>query len=192
MSRISEVHTGLIARAAHSATKRQVGRTITPIGAMAHVPRLLLGYGALEKAFAASHQVDERLKALAVLKSAAMIGCEFCVDIGSWEARASGLSDEQLLALPGYADSDLFSPLEKLVLDFAVAMTRTPPDVDDDLFTRLREHFDEPQIVELAMTVALENLRSRFNQALGIGSAGFSEGMVCAIPETLAHAAGGS
>ena len=189
MSRIEEVHTGMVARVAHVATKRQVGRTLAPIGVMAHAPGLLAGYGMLERAFAAASRVDERLKVLAVLKAAAIIGCEFCVDIGSWEARTSGLTDAQLRALPDYADSDLFSAREKLVLDLAVAMTRTPPEVGDLLFERLRAEFDAPQLVELTMAVALENLRSRFNDAFAIGPAGFSDGLVCAVPERAAAGA---
>jgi alkylhydroperoxidase family enzyme len=97
--------------------------------------------------------------------------------------RRSGLSDEQLLALPRYRESELFTNLEKLVLDYAVAMSRAPVDGPDELFAQLPEHFDEAQLVELTYVIALENLRGRFNLALGVGAAGFSEGMVCAVPE---------
>jgi len=69
------------------------------------------------------------------------------------------------------------------VLDYAAGMSRTPVTVSDELFARLRSHFDEGQLVELTHLIALENLRGRFNLALGIGAAGFSEGMVCARPE---------
>jgi hypothetical protein len=50
------------------------------------------------------------------------------------------------------------------------------------LFAQLRKHFDEAQIVELTRVIALENMRGRFNLSLGVGAAGFSEGMVCAVP----------
>jgi alkylhydroperoxidase family enzyme len=102
--------------------------------------------------------------------------------MGSQIARRSGLSNEQLLALPRYRESELFTPLEKLVLDYAVGMSRTPVDVSDALFAELREHFDNAQLVELTHVIALENLRGRFNLALGVGAAGFSEGMICAVP----------
>jgi AhpD family alkylhydroperoxidase len=195
MSRIDGVPRhggGAVARIAYRSTERQFGRMMEPVAVFAHVPRLLIGYGAMEKAFAGSQRVEQRLKNLAALKTATVVGCEFCIDIGSHEARASGLTDAQLLALPDYADSDLFSPLEKLVLDYAVAMTCTPTSVDDELFARMREHFDEPQLVELTFAIALENLRARFNWAFDIGPAGFSEGMVCAVPDkaAAAHAAG--
>ena len=66
-------------------------------------------------------------------------------------------------------------------------MARTPAAVSDDLFARLREHFDERQIVELTMAIALESLYNRSNQAFGIGSQGFSDGMYCAIPDLSAN-----
>jgi AhpD family alkylhydroperoxidase len=168
-------------------TGRETERMIEPMGAYALLPRLLLGYGALEDATARLHNVEERVKVLAELKAATLSTCEYCIDIGSQIARRAGISDEELLALPRYRDSDLFSDVEKLALDYAVGMSRTPVDVPDELFARLKDHFDETQIVELTNVIALENMRGRFNLALGIGSAGFTEGMVCAVPEGVAQ-----
>jgi 4-carboxymuconolactone decarboxylase len=67
-------------------------------------------------------------------------------------------------------------------------MSRTPVEVSEELFNALREHFDDAQLVELTSVIALENLRGRFNLALGVGATGFSEGMVCATPERPAAA----
>jgi alkylhydroperoxidase family enzyme len=76
----------------------------------------------------------------------------------------------------------MFDEVDKLVMDYAVGMSHTPVDVSDELFARLREHFTNAQIVELTHVVALENHRGRFNLAMDIAAAGFSEGMVCATP----------
>jgi 4-carboxymuconolactone decarboxylase len=162
---------------------RETPDMIKPGEVFAHVPRLLFGYGMIELANEKPRRVESRLRELAQLKAATLTHCEWCIDIGSEIARKAGLSDEQLLALPRYADSDLFDDVEKLVLDYAVGMSRTPVDVSDQLFDALRERFDAPQLVELTSVIALENLRGRFNLALGIGSAGVSEGLVCAVPE---------
>jgi AhpD family alkylhydroperoxidase len=163
---------------------------LEPLEMFAHVPRLLNAYGRLEQANAKLDRLDQRISDLAELKAATMTSCEYCIDLGSQVARQrSGLSDEELLALPRYRDSDLFSEVEKLALDYAVGMSRTPVEVSDALFARLQEHFDEAQLVELTFVIALENLRGRFNLAFGIGAAGFSEGMVCAVPEGAAEAA---
>jgi len=163
-------------------TGREPERAIEPIELYAHVPALLRAYGKLEQATAKLHGVDKRYRALAELKSATLTHCEYCIDIGSQVSRQWGLTDEELLALPTYADSPLFSDVDKLVLDYAVGISRTPVEVSDELFDRLRPHFDEAQLVELTYVVALGNLRGRFNRALDVGAAGFSEGMVCAVP----------
>ncbi len=157
-----------------------------PVEAYARLPRLMIGYGVLEEATARLHGVPERLKVLAELKAATLTSCEYCIDIGSHIARRAGIGDEQLLALPHYGDSEHFDADERLVLDYAVAMSRTPVEVSDQLFARLRARFEEPQIVELTNLIAVENMRGRFNMALGYGASGFTEGMVCAVPE---HAA---
>jgi AhpD family alkylhydroperoxidase len=170
-------------------TGRQPDRMLEPLELYAHAPGLLLGYAMLEWATAKLHRLDERLKNLAELQAATLTQCEYCIDFGSQVARRSGLSDEQLLALPAYQTSALFTDLEKLVLDYAVGMSRTPVEVSDALFAKLREHFDDAQLVELTHVIALENLRGRFNLALGIGAAGFSEGMVCAVPATVSQPA---
>jgi 4-carboxymuconolactone decarboxylase len=167
---------------------RETERMLEPMEMFARVPRLLFGYGMLEWAAGTSHLVDHRLRDLAELKAATLTNCEYCIDLGSSISRRHGLSDEQLLALSRYRDSQLFSDIDKLVLDYAVGMSRTPVEVSDELFSALRQHFDDAQLVELTSVIALENLRGRFNLALGIGAAGFSEGMVCAIPDPPAAA----
>ena len=78
--------------------------------------------------------------------------------------------------------SDRFSEPEKLALEYADAMTATPVDVSDELFARLREHFDDRQLVELTTLISLENMRARFNWALGIEAQGYSEGAYCVRP----------
>ena len=187
---VSPKGAGFTVRIAYWFTRRQIGRLagrspdglLGPVQMYAHVPVLLRGYGRLEQATAKLTQLDQRYKALAELKAATLTRCEYCIDLGSQIARRWGLSDEQLLALPFYATSPLFTPVDKLVLDFATGMSRTPVEVPETLVTALRQHFDEAQIVELTHVIALENLRGRFNLALGVDAAGFSDGMVCAVP----------
>ena len=166
-------------------TGRETERMIEPIELYAHLPGLLRGYGMMEQATAELNGVDRRLQALAQLKAATLTQCEYCIDLGSQISRQWGLTDAEMLALPTYQASDLFSDLDRLVLDYAVGMSRTPVEVSDELFARLREHFNDAQLVELTHLIAVENLRGRFNLALGVGSAGFSEGMVCAVPASV-------
>ena len=61
-------------------------------------------------------------------------------------------------------------------------MTQTPVEVPEALFVRLRENFNEAQLVELTSAIAWENYRARFDHAFGIEGENFSEGAVCALP----------
>ncbi len=172
-------------------TEQMNERMTEPVEVYAHAPGVLSAYGKLEQATANLDRVEGHLKVLAELKAATLTNCEYCIDLGSQVARRTGLTGEQLLALPRYRESRLFDEVEKLVLDYAVGMSRTPMEVSDEVFDRLKERFDDAQIVELTHAIALENLRGRFNLALGVGAAGFSEGMVCALPATVAQSAPG-
>ena len=96
--------------------------------------------------------------------------------------RKSGISAEQIANLSNYRTSANFSDLERWVLEYADAMTRVPVEVPDALFARLREKFNEAELVELTSAIAWENYRARFDHAFGIEGENFSEGAVCALP----------
>ena len=171
-----------IARVYDAATAHY-GKLLDPLVVTAHNPEVFRAYVGFETGMAQARALEPRLKVLAELKAAALIGCPFCIDLGSREARASGLTDAELKALATYRESDLFSPLDKAVLDYATAMTRTPVVVSDALFAALRGHLSPAALVELTAAIAWESYRSRFNPALGIQSQGFSDGAYCVRPE---------
>lgn len=85
-------------------------------------------------------------------------------------------------ALPNYRRSAVFSETEKLVLEYADAMTETPVEISEELFAKLRAKFTEAQLVELTASIAWENCRARFDHAFGVEAEGFSEGRFCAVP----------
>jgi alkylhydroperoxidase family enzyme len=103
--------------------------------------------------------------------------------VNSAVGRAEGIQEQQLHDLSRYRESSTFTEVEKLVLDLAVAMTRTPADVPEDLFASLRRHFSPPQLVELTTAIAQENFRARFNRPFDIGAIDVSEGAFCPLPE---------
>jgi alkylhydroperoxidase family enzyme len=160
----------------------QTGNGMEPIEIWAHQPKMMTGMGRFNQAIRSGKSVSERIRNLVELKGAQMIGCEFCVDLGSQICRNSGLSDEELLALPRYRSSDLFTDREKAALDYTTGVMRTPVDVTDEVFARMKEHFSDKQIVEITALLTLVNV-DRFNAAFGIGSAGFSSGRVCVLPD---------
>jgi alkylhydroperoxidase family enzyme len=165
----------------------QAGSGIEPMEIWAHQPKMMMGMGRFNQAVRGGKDVSERIRNLVELKGAQMIGCEFCVDLGSQICRNSGMSDAELLALPRYRSSDLFTEQEKAALDYTVAVMRTPVEVTDEVFARTKEHFSDKQIVEITALLTLVNT-DRFNAAFGIGSAGFSDGRVCVLPDRPASA----
>lgn len=174
----------LIRRLTFRTARRMYGRETEPLQVMAHHRPLMMGLGAMSLADDRfSHAADEHLKHLARLRAAQLVGCEWCLDFGSYLAQRAGTRAAQLRELSTWRDSELFGDTERLVLEYAEAMTRTPVEVTDELFDRLRACFDERQLVELTMSVALENLYTRFNWAMGIEGEGFSEGMYCVRPQ---------
>jgi alkylhydroperoxidase family enzyme len=84
-----------------------------------------------------------------------------------------GTSTEKIDALDEYAESAFYSDAEKVALEYADAITDTSRDVDDELFTRLQQHYDDDTIAEMTMIIAWENASSRFNRAFRIPSQGF-------------------
>lgn len=186
---VPEREAGPFGRFAYRFSRRRYGKVAEPLTVTAHHRKLLLGYGMFELALDRSRLVDDRLKWLAEVKVATMVGCEFCMDIGSALGRELPGAEEQLRGLREYRESKAFSPLEKLVLEYAVALTRTPTAIPEELFDELREHFGEAQLVELTAAIAWENYRARFNHAFGMDSQGFSEGAYCVVPEAPARLA---
>jgi alkylhydroperoxidase family enzyme len=96
--------------------------------------------------------------------------------------RELGVTEEQLHDLPRYRESRAFSE-ERLVIDIAVEMVKSPVEPPPQLLDEQRRHFDEAQLVELAAAIAWENYRSRFNRVFGVRPVGFCKGSFCALPE---------
>jgi AhpD family alkylhydroperoxidase len=183
ISLINDGEGGLPARIAFRQSRRRYGQVMAPIRVMAHHPKVMIGVGALELASEHAKLVAARLKHLAELRAGMIAGCEWCLDFGSAISAEAGVTEDDLRELTGYESSDRFSEVEKLVLDYATGMSRTPVQVPEDLFRQLTLHLGEAQLVELTNIIALENYRARFNWAFGLESQGFSEGSYCVRPE---------
>jgi len=165
--------------------QRRYGMQLEPLAAMGHNMPVTRADAIFELQVQRWRKLDRGLKDLAVMAAAAQIGCAWCMDFGYWESVTNhGVAAEKIRAVPHWRDSEVFSELERLVLGYAEAMTATPPAVTDQMVAQLREHLDEAQLVELTAIVAVENLRSRVNSALGLSAQGFKDR--CEIPVKVA------
>ena len=170
-----EVPPTLFGRAMAWYSRRAYGDVLDTGLAMVHTRKVLKAVMGFERRVAGWSALDPDLKTLAQMASAARIGCSWCVDFGWYAAHSEGLDVSRLEELPRWRESEVFTSLERDVIEFSEAMTATPPEVTDELAARLREALGDEAFVELTMMVAVENERSRFNSALGLTSQGFKD-----------------
>lgn len=181
MARISlSPRRSLVLRLSEWYSRRNFGKMLDPGLVFGHHPKLLRAYFSLERNAARWRALDPAHKHLAVMVTSARVGCSWCMDFGYWEADKLGLPLEKIRKVPVWREHPaVFAVSEQLVMEYAEAMTETPPEVTDELVQRLLEHFDEAAVVELTTMIGLENLRARVNKAMGLTSQGFSE--TCAV-----------
>ncbi len=82
--------------------------------------------------------------------------------------------------MPRWRESPVFTSLERDVMEYAEAMSVTPPRVTDELFARLLEQLGAPAMVELTASIGFANMNTRGNTAMGIEAQGFSK--ACPLP----------
>lgn len=124
--------------------------------------------------------VDQGLRSFAHMAVAAQVGCSFCLDIGYFHAQNQSLDLAKASQVPRWRESEVFTPLEREVMEYAEAMTETPPTVTDELSARLLAQLGPEALIELTVVIAFANLSTRSNVALGVSSQGFSES--CEVP----------
>ena len=159
---------------------KQFGATAEPVEVMWHNPAVVQAALEFGAKIANWDAADESLKTFAHMAVAAQVGCSWCLDINYFQAQNQKLDMAKASQVPCWRDSDVFTPLERDVLEYAEAMTNTPPRVTDELSARLLDQLGAAALVELTACIAFANLSTRSNTALGITSQGFSD--ACQIP----------
>jgi alkylhydroperoxidase family enzyme len=119
-------------------------------------------------------RLDPNLASFAAMASAATVGCSFCLDFGYFMVHNRGLDEGKAREVPRWRESQAFSSLERQVMEYAEAMSQTPPVVTDKLSAVLLKELGAPALVELTARVGAMNLTARSNVALGIRSQEFS------------------
>lgn len=166
--------TGLYGALVKRYSKKLLGRVPEPLGLYWHnraVLKATMGIGAKAQKWDAC---DLSLKSFAHMAVSAQIGCSWCLDYAYFEAFNEHLDLDKAREVPRWRDSAVFTPLERAVLGYAEAMTQTPPSVTDEMVAELLEQLGEAALVELTAFIALANMNSRGNVALGIESEGYA------------------
>lgn len=119
-------------------------------------------------------ECDESLKSFSHMAVASLVGCSFCLDLGYFQAKVNGLDVAKAREVPRWRTSEVFTTLERDVMEYAEAMTQTPPTVTDELAARLLAALGPAALVELTTFVGLTNFMTRSNVACGVRPLGLA------------------
>lgn len=172
--------TGPLGAVVRRLSERRLGSVPEALGVAWHhkqVLRFSFGLGQRSRRW---HECDAGLKAFAHMAVASFVGCGACLDLGYYTAHTDGLDVVKAREVPRWRESDVFTPVERAVMEYAEAMSQTPPTVTDELSARLLEALGAPALLELTAYIALANYMTRNNVALGIGAQGLAAS--CGLP----------
>jgi alkylhydroperoxidase family enzyme len=166
--------TGIFGAMVKRFAKKKLGRVPEQLGVMWHNQKVLRTFVGLSGKAESWRACDRQLKSFAHMAAVSMVGCRFCLDYGYFQAHNEALDVSKAREIPRWRESSVFTPLERDVLEYAEAMTRTPPAVTDELSARLLTQLGAPALVELTAYIGFANVASRTNVALGIEAQGFA------------------
>jgi alkylhydroperoxidase family enzyme len=130
-------------------------------------PAIVKGFGVLTKAVMnPDGAVDPGFKRLLAHFASRAAGCQYCEAHSLIAAGLHDVSDEKITAIWDYRTSPLYSEAERTALDFALAAGSVPNAVDAKIFARLRQHWNEDQIVEILAAVCLYGFLNRWNDSM--------------------------
>ena len=161
---------------------KQLGAVPEPVEVTFNHPDLAIASLEFSARVGAWDAADASLKTFAHMAVAAQVGCSWCLDINYFAALNQNLDLTKASQVPRWRESEVFTPLERDVLEYAEAMTNTPTTVTDELSASLLDRLGPAALVELTVFIGFANLSTRTNTAHGITSQGYSD--ACEIPLT--------
>jgi alkylhydroperoxidase family enzyme len=159
---------------------RQLGSVPEPVEVTYNNPKVAVSSQEFSAGVATWDAADASLKTFAHMAVAAQVGCSWCLDVNYFLALNHNLDLVKASQVPRWRESDVFTPLERDVLEYAEAMTNTPTTVTDELSASLLARLGPAALVELTVFIGSANMASRVNTAHGITSQGYSD--ACEIP----------
>ena len=120
---------------------------------------------------------------LVSLRASQINGCAFCIDMHTKEAVAAGESAARLHMVAAWREATVFTEAERAALALAEEGTRLADaheGVSDETWARVREHYDDDQVVALVALVAFINAANRFNVIVRNPAGSYQPGMLAA------------
>ncbi|MER5829037.1 carboxymuconolactone decarboxylase family protein [Streptomyces mirabilis] len=159
---------------------KQLGTVPEPVEVLWNHPELAEANQEFSAKVASWDAANASLKTFAHMAVAAQVGCSWCLDVNYFHALNQNLDLTKASQVPRWRQSEMFTPLERDVMEYAEAMTNTPTTVTDELSARLLDRLGPAAMVELTVFIGFANFATRCNTAHGITSQGYSD--ACEIP----------
>jgi AhpD family alkylhydroperoxidase len=172
--------TGIYGTLLKTMSRRMLGQVPEGAGVMWHYPALFRHLMEFGRKVDSWNRLDRNLASFAAMAAAGVIGCSFCLDLHYFMTHNRGLDEAKAREVPRWRQSAAFTPLERRVMEYAEAMSQTPPAVTDEMSAALLSDLGAPALVELTARIGAMNLNARGNVALGIRSQEFSAS--CGLP----------
>src|SRR3954453_17444019 len=172
--------TGIYGTVLKKMSRKMLGQVPEGAGVMWHYPAVLKDLMRFGRKVDSWNRLDRDLASFAAMAAAGAIGCSFCLDLHYFMTHNRGLDEVKAREVPRWRESTAFTPLERRVMEYAEAMSQTPPAVTDEMSAALLSDLGAPALVELTARIGTMNLNARGNVALGIRSQEFSAS--CGLP----------
>ncbi|MBI5273956.1 MAG: carboxymuconolactone decarboxylase family protein, partial [Chlamydiales bacterium] len=128
--------------------KHKYGKLSEPIILWSHTPTVFFNFLLMNQSLNRKDSpLNPILRALITVRISQINQCAFCVDMNSFLLLERGGSREKLEAITNFQHSSLFSEKEKVAIEYAEVMTSSH--VSNELFDRLKAHYDDDAIIEL-------------------------------------------
>jgi len=137
-------------------------------GAMAHRRPVFEHIWNLLIALGEKPVISKRHLYLLMVVTSKLNACTYCVAHDEPKLAAHGLSEEGIARILEYKDHPELDVTDKLVVEYAIAVNNNWSRTRDEIFTRLRQHFTQEQIVDLTFRTALTGAFNRFNDILQV------------------------
>jgi AhpD family alkylhydroperoxidase len=172
--------TGIYGALVKAMSRRMLGKVPDGAGVMWHYPDVFKDMMRFGRKTESWNRLDPNLASFATMAAAGVVGCSFCLDLHYFMTHNRGLDEARAREVPRWRESTAFTPLERRVMEYAEAMSQTPPAVDDEMSAALLDELGAPALLELTARIGVMNMTARGNVALGIRSQEFSA--ACGLP----------
>jgi alkylhydroperoxidase family enzyme len=157
------------------AIRKKLGEIPESVEVMWNHPALFMDMSRMGGKTEKWDRLDRNLASFAVMAAAAEIDCQFCLDLNYFTVHNKGLDEDKAREVPRWRESQVFSALERRVMEYAEAMCQTPLAVTDEMSAKLLADLGPDGLLELTARIGFMNLAARTNVALGIRSEHFSD-----------------